>query len=172
MAAGVLYSMPRVMLAGRGIGEAIIGIAFGVIPVLGAAWLQSGVVDGQALLVAVPVSAWVAAILLMNEVPDRAADARAGKRTLPVRLGVQATRRIYEFLQLGAAAAIVAMVWRELLPVYALVLPLLLLPAAWVAARGISQSQQAIQTLVGAIRITLIIHAVGSIGMVVLILLR
>lgn len=172
VAAGILYSLPSVMLSGRGIGEAIIGIAFGVIPVVGAAWLQSGVVDGQVLLVSIPVSAWVAAILLMNEVPDRAADARAGKRTLPVRLGVQATRRIYEALQLAAAVAIVAMIWRGQLPLAALVLPVLLLPAAWIAARGISRSMQDLRTLLGAIRITLIIHALGSIALLVLILLR
>jgi len=33
----------------------------------------------------VPVSAWAAAILVINEVPDMAADRRAGKRTLVVR---------------------------------------------------------------------------------------
>ncbi len=172
VAAGVLYSLPRVMLSGRGIGEAIIGIAFGVVPVVGAAWLQSGIVDGQVLLVSVPVSLWVSAILLMNEVPDRAADARAGKRTLPVRLGVQATRRIYEALQLGAALAIVIMAWRGLLPAAANALAVLLLPAAWIAARGISQSMHVMKALAGAIRVMLLIHALRSVGMIALILLR
>ncbi len=172
IAAGVLYSLPSVMLSGRGIGEAVIGIAFGVIPVMGAAWLQSGLVDGQALLVSVPVSVWVSAILLINEIPDRAADAQAGKRTLPVRLGVPATRRIYETLQFTAVVAIAVMAWQGQLPVAAYFLAALLVPAAVLAARGISRSMQELQSLLGAIRMTLLIHALGSIGLTALILLR
>lgn len=172
MAAGILYSLPRVMLSGRGIGEATIGISFGAIPVVGAAWLQSGLVDVSALLISVPISAWVAAILLINEVPDRAADETAGKRTLPVRLGVPATRRIYEILQFGAVIAIAFMAWQGLLPVLSYALAILLVPLAWLAARGISQSMQSIQMLAGPIRMTLLIHALGSIGMITLILLR
>ncbi|HEY6923244.1 MAG TPA: prenyltransferase, partial [Steroidobacteraceae bacterium] len=70
---GVLYSLPQVQLSARGTGEAAIAAAFGVLPVCGAAWLQSGRVDWASLLIAIPVSMWVASILLMNEVPDRAA---------------------------------------------------------------------------------------------------
>ena len=37
-----LYSLRPVQLAGRGVGELAIGVAFGILPVTGAAWLQSG----------------------------------------------------------------------------------------------------------------------------------
>jgi len=90
----VFYSLPSVQLVARGVGEACIAVAFGLLPVCGAAWLQSGVIDWRACWSPSgrPV---VTLILLINEVPDRKADAAAGKRTLVVRLGVAGARRLY-----------------------------------------------------------------------------
>ena len=49
-----LYSAPAVQLSGKGVGEFFLMIAFGVLPVCGAAWLQSGVFDLGSLLLAIP----------------------------------------------------------------------------------------------------------------------
>ena len=84
-----LYSAPSVQLSGKGVGEFFLMIAFGVLPVCGAAWLQSGVFDLGALLLAIPVGIWVMLILWINEVPDRKADAANGKHTMVVRLGAR-----------------------------------------------------------------------------------
>jgi 1,4-dihydroxy-2-naphthoate octaprenyltransferase len=70
IALGTLYSMPPVQLRAHGFSEAALALAFGTLPVAGAAWLQSGIVDTDVLLASVPISLWVAAILLTNEVPD------------------------------------------------------------------------------------------------------
>ena len=43
IALGVLYSIPKVQLSAHGLGETAVALAFGVLPVVGAAWLQSGV---------------------------------------------------------------------------------------------------------------------------------
>ena len=107
----VLYSLGPVRLSSMGLGELAVGIAFGIIPVAGAAWLQSGVLDLQAVVFAVPISAWVAAILLINEVPDIDADGSTGKRTLPVRLGLAGTAVLYAGINL---LALVAIVWQTL----------------------------------------------------------
>mgnify|MGYP001822402325 FL=1 len=87
----VLYSLGPIRLASIGIGETAVAVGFGVVPVAGAAWLQGAALDANLLLFSLPVSFWVAAILLINEVPDIAADAATGKRTLPVRLGLGGT---------------------------------------------------------------------------------
>ena len=76
---GVLYSLGPVRLASIGIGETAVAVAFGVVPVAGAAWLQGATLDTQLLLYSIPVSAWVAAILLINEVPDIDADGSTGQ---------------------------------------------------------------------------------------------
>jgi len=78
--------------------RAAVAVGLGVLPVLGAAWLQTGFVDSGAILLCVPVSCWVAAILIVNEVPDAETDGRAQKRTLVVRWGADGARVIYRSL--------------------------------------------------------------------------
>ena len=162
VALGVSYSLPRIQLAARGIGEAAIAVAFGVLPVTGAAWLQSGRVDGASILISVPVSLWVAAILLMNEVPDRMADARGGKATLVVRLGTDATRRVYLGLQLSACAAFLLAGAVRLIPWWIAIASLLLVPGALSAGRGIREPLDRAR-LTGSIRTTLGLHTAGSV---------
>jgi 1,4-dihydroxy-2-naphthoate octaprenyltransferase len=167
IALATLYSVRPVQLAGRGIGELAIGTAFGLLPVTGAAWLQSGEVDWIAGLIALPVAVWVTAILLINEVPDIEADAAAGKRTLPVRFGVAGARWIYVGLHLGALLAIVVAVLTGHLSPYALVLPPVLFALAVVNSRDIRPVAQAREPLKRAIERTLAIHSVGCLWLAV-----
>jgi 1,4-dihydroxy-2-naphthoate octaprenyltransferase len=167
IALATLYSVRPVQLAGRGVGEFAIGTAFGLLPVTGAAWLQSGVVDWAAVLISLPVAVWVTAILLINEVPDIEADAAAGKRTLPVRCGVGGTRLIYAGLHLGALLAIVGAVFGGHLSPYALVLPPVLFALAVVNSRDIRPVAQAREPLKRAIERTLAIHSVGCLWLAV-----
>lgn len=160
VALGVLYSLPRVQLSAHGVGEAAIAVAFGVLPVTGAAWLQSGRVDWQSVLISVPVSMWVAAILLMNEVPDRNADARAGKRTLVVRLSTDGTRRLYLALHITACVAFVSAGMLKLVPWWMGVASLALLAGARLAARNIREPIDREQ-LKHSIEITLRLQAGG-----------
>jgi len=167
---GLLYSLPKVQLSAHGIGEAAIAAAFGVLPVCGAAWLQSGRVDWKSLLISIPVSMWVAAILLMNEVPDRDADARGGKRTLVVRLGIVATRRLYLALHLTACVAFVLAAAVGLLPWWIATPSLLLLGGAWSAAQGIrepSEKSRLTQSIEGTLRL----HTIGSLLLLVAVLI-
>lgn len=158
IALGLCYSLPAVALSGRGIGEAAVAIAFGVLPVTGAAWLQSGELGGAAAWLAVPVSMWVAAILLINEVPDRAADAAAGKRTLAVRLGERGARRLYGALHAVAASGVLVAALLGAVPAIVPLGPLALLAVAWPAARRIGAERAAMQR---GIEMTLTIHALG-----------
>lgn len=161
VALAVAYSLPRVQLAARGLGELAIAIAFGLLPVTGAAWLQSGRVDAGSVLISAPVGLWVTAILLMNEVPDRDADRRAGKATLVVRWGIPATRGLYLGLHGVACAAVVLAAALKLIPWWAGLFPLALLPAAWRAARAIREPSER-STLTGAIQATLGVQMAGS----------
>ncbi len=168
---GVLYSAPGVQLAARGLGESAVAIAFGVLPVIGAAWLQSGVVDGASLLIAVPVALWIAAILLVNEVPDVRADQAAGKRTLVVRWGVERTRSIYLFVQLLAIAAFIGAGVAGLIPWWAGLFALLLTPQVLAASRAICDVRSNRAQLTSAIEKTLALHTIGGLLLVVAILI-
>ena len=159
----VLYSLGPVRLSSIGVGELAVGVAFGVIPVVGAAWLQSGIIDANVIIFALPISAWVAAILLINEVPDVAADAATGKRTLPVRFGLNGTAALYAGIHVFAAATIVWLTVRDGLPIAAPVLPLFLLVMAWRPVTAIRQGVANRDAMTGAIEATLAIHTLGAI---------
>jgi 1,4-dihydroxy-2-naphthoate octaprenyltransferase len=170
IALGLLYSLPRVQLSAHGIGEAAIAVAFGLLPVTGAAWLQSDRLDWQSILISIPVSLWVAAILLINEVPDRNADGRAGKRTLVVRLGIDRTRTLYLSLHVLAVAAVLAAGVTRLIPWWMSLLALALIPGALLASRAIREPVER-STLTRSIEMTLRMQAGGSVLLLVSILL-
>lgn len=163
IALGVLYSLGPVRLSALGIGETAVAVAFGVLPVTGAAWLQGASIDTALVLFALPISAWVGAILLINEVPDIDADGATGKNTLPVRLGLSSTSRLYFVLQASAAIVIVYMTFQEMLPMLAPVVPLGLLLLAWRASGTIRAGVQDREAMTQAIESTLGIHTIGCI---------
>jgi len=162
---GLLYSLPPVHLAGRGLGEIAVGIGFGVLPVVGAAWLQAGSHVPLAALLSLPLGCWIAAVLIANEVPDAAADEGADKRTLAVRLGPRGTRVLYAGVQAAAAASLAGGVSLDVLPVWSLVVPVALLGLAGIAAKDLSGSRL---DLTRAIKLTLAIHLAGGLWLCLL----
>ncbi|HUO96863.1 MAG TPA: prenyltransferase [Steroidobacteraceae bacterium] len=172
LALGYFYSRPGVQLAGRGAGELACAVGLGALPVAGAVWLQASFVDSGAWLLAVIVSVWVGLILLINEVPDSAADASSGKRTLAVRLSIGGVRILYQFLTLVALAAAVALAVRHDLPRWSIVTALLLAAGGLKAASGISLDPAKREGLKKSIELTLAIHAVGCLTLVAAALLR
>ena len=91
----VFYTAPPLKLVHRGLGELSVGLGFGPIMALGAYFVQAREYDWEPLLASIPVGILIALILYVNEVPDRPADAAAGKRTLPVRLPKDAVIGVY-----------------------------------------------------------------------------
>ncbi len=162
IALGVLYSLGPVRLSALGIGEAAVAVAFGVIPVAGAAWLQGAALDLNLLIYSVPISLWVAAILLINEVPDISADGATGKRTLPVRIGLGGTAALYLAMNLAAFAAIGWLTYIGALPLLAPLAPLALLALSVKATLAIRHGVADRAAMTGAIEGTLAIHTVGS----------
>jgi 1,4-dihydroxy-2-naphthoate polyprenyltransferase len=82
----LFYTAPPLKLVHRGLGEIVVALGFGPIMTLGAYFVQAREYDLEPLLASIPVGILIALVLYVNEVPDRPADAAAGKRTLPVRL--------------------------------------------------------------------------------------
>jgi 1,4-dihydroxy-2-naphthoate octaprenyltransferase len=112
------YTMPPFKLVYRGLGEISTAIGFGPVMLLGAYVVQTrGAVSWEAFLASVPVALLVALILYVNEIPDRAGDMQAGKRTLPVRWSKAGVIRGWDVAALGTFAAVVAGVAVGLLPI-------------------------------------------------------
>jgi 1,4-dihydroxy-2-naphthoate octaprenyltransferase len=159
----VLYSLGPVRLSSIGLGETAVAVAFGVLPVTGAAWLQSGIINQDVILFSLPIGAWATAILLINEVPDIDADGSTGKRTLPVRLGLQGTFLLYAAIHYAAAGVIVWLAYTSALPIAAPLVPIGLLILASKSSAAIKTGVQDREGLTKAIETTLGIHTIGSI---------
>ena len=163
VALAVLYSLGPFKLASLGLGETAVAIAFGVLPVSGAAWLQGAAIDTSLIVFSLPVSAWVAAILLINEVPDMEADGASGKKTLPVRLGNAVTAAAYFGVHIAAAFFVTVLAIGGDLPLLAPLVPLGLLVLAWKATTGIRGGIDDRDAMTKSIEATLGIHTIGCI---------
>ncbi|MEK7693275.1 MAG: 1,4-dihydroxy-2-naphthoate polyprenyltransferase [Chloroflexota bacterium] len=154
--AGVAYTGGPWPFGYHGLGDVFVFCFFGLIAVCGTYYLHTGEVSGLSVAAASGVGFLITAILVVNNLRDRATDARTGKRTLAVRLGDRATRWQFAVLLGGAYAVVVAMAFASSLW---LLLPLLSLPlAVRVAApvmRG-SEGRALNLTLKGTARLTLV----------------
>jgi 1,4-dihydroxy-2-naphthoate polyprenyltransferase len=96
--AAVGYTAGPWPLAYHGLGDLFVFVFFGVVAVNGTVYLQTGEVTALSLLASVPVGCLATAILVVNNLRDLRTDARAGKRTLAVRIGEERTRLQYRVL--------------------------------------------------------------------------
>lgn len=127
---GIAYTGGPYPLGYHGLGDVFVLVFFGLVAVAGTAYVQLGHVPTLAWWAAVPVGALATAILVVNNLRDRETDARAGKRTLAVRLGRPGAIAEYAALQL---VSYVVPTWLYLQGRTAWVLlPLVTLP--WAAA--------------------------------------
>jgi 1,4-dihydroxy-2-naphthoate octaprenyltransferase len=102
---GIAYTGGPWPLGYHGLGDVFVLVFFGFVAVCGTAFVQLGHVPALAVAASVPVGALATAILVVNNLRDRATDERAGKRTLAVRLGRRGALVEYALL-LAAAYAI------------------------------------------------------------------
>jgi 1,4-dihydroxy-2-naphthoate polyprenyltransferase len=81
-----------------GLGELFVFIFFGLVATVGTFYVQTEEITGESILAGTIVGSLACAILVINNVRDRAKDAVVGKRTLAVRLGDRHSRAFYTFL--------------------------------------------------------------------------
>ena len=132
------YTAPPLKFVYRGLGEIAVAVGFGPLMLLGAYVVQTrGALSWEPFVASLPIALLVALILYVNEIPDRRGDARAGKRTLPVRLSQPTVITIYQVAAVAAYAIVVAGVVAGQLPIPAL-LVLLSAPLALQVSRGLA----------------------------------
>ena len=110
-------------------GELTVFVFFGLVAVMGTDWVLTGGLDGVTLLASIAIGALAAAALAVNNHRDIAHDALVGRRTFAVTFGPMASQRLFTLLVLGPFALTLPMAWLASRPT--LLLPCLLLPAAW-----------------------------------------
>ena len=152
----------------RGLGEVFVFVFFGLVAVMGTAFLQAGQIAPLFFVAAIPVGALTTAILVVNNLRDIPTDTAAGKRTLAVILGRRATVAEYQLLLAVAFVVPVALlVVGRGLPV---LLPLLAVPLALPLERTVrtfSEPRQLNLVLKGTARLALVHGLLFTIGLAV-----
>ena len=111
LAAGAAYSGGPRPISYTPFGEFFVWIFFGVAAVGGSYWLQAGAPGVSALLAGAAVGGPAAAVLMVNNIRDRSADLRVGRRTLAGRISPLAALRIYALLMLLPYAVLSILAW-------------------------------------------------------------
>lgn len=110
-AAGVFlslaYTAPPFRLVHRGLGEPVTALGFGPVMAVGTFYACAGHWSWETVVASIPVAVLIALVLYVNQIPDRAGDAAAGKRTLIVRWSPSAVLAAYAAAVVAAFAAVV-----------------------------------------------------------------
>ncbi len=158
------------VLTRLGVGELSTGLNFGPLMVLGAYYVQTGRMDLEGFLAGIPIGLLVANLLILNEFPDVEADARGGRRTLPILVGRPAAARIFAAVHVLAFLLLAALVTSGVLPVGSL-LGLVGAFPAFKAISGALRHSEEIEALVpfmaANVQATLITPLLATVGVVV-----
>ena len=154
---GFLYTAPPIRIVHRGVGEMAVGLGFGPVMVMGAYWVQSQQLSTAALYASIPVAILIAAVLYINEIPDRMWDEKAGKRTLVTRISPDISIAGYAVLMGAAYVFILVGVALGVMPI-ATLLGLLTIPMAWNAFKTLRRHHGYPYRLIPANATTVFVH--------------
>jgi 1,4-dihydroxy-2-naphthoate octaprenyltransferase len=135
VASGWLYTGGPWPLGYHGLGDLFVFVFFGLVATCGTVYAQALMVPPQAWAAGAAMGALSTAILVVNNLRDRATDSKVGKQTLAVKIGPRATRVEYVVLltlAFGLAIALGSHPW-----------PLLALPLAVKPLRRVLRSDGA-----------------------------
>lgn len=127
-------------------GEIVSGFFMGVVIILIAYFIQSGSISLKSILISIPISILIGAIMLSNNIRDLDGDKKSGRRTLAILLGRE---NAIKFL---AGMFAISYIWVIVLMVTGFVSPWLLivfasLPKAFKAVRGFIGKTMPIQMM-------------------------
>ena len=105
--AAVKYTVGESAYGYKGLGDVFVFLFFGVVGVYGCYFLYALEWDWKVLLPSFTVGLLSAGVLNLNNMRDRAADERAGKNTLAVKMGAVRAKKYHYFLIIAAVFSIV-----------------------------------------------------------------
>ncbi|WP_054956531.1 prenyltransferase [Paenibacillus dakarensis] len=140
---------------GKGYSEIAILLSFGVLPVMGAYYVQTSHLDIRALLLSLPIGLLTTLILFNHHFLHWQADRQAGKNTLVVVWGEKRALRFSRILLILACISLIACVIAGALPLYSLLALLTVIPLYLVYGRlQDSNRSEAYLPLMGASTMT------------------
>ena len=156
-------------LSYMGMGDSLVFIFFGIVPVSITYYIQLHTCTWVVFAASVACGAAIDCLLIVNNYRDRDNDRRDGKMTLVVRIGTEATERLY--LLLGVAATAVGLLFWWQGHVLAFVLPLvylLLHVGTWQKMRRIREGRQLNECLAETARNILVYGVTVALGLLLI----
>ena len=150
-------------------GDVLVLAFFGVIPVCVPYYIQLHTCTWQVFLASLACGAVVDALLIVNNYRDRDNDKRDGKMTLVVRIGAEASEKLY--LLLGIGAVLTGVVFWINGHVLAFVLPFLYLVLhvlTWKKMKTIHEGRQLNECLSETARNILVYGVLVSLGILLI----
>ena len=168
-AAAIFYEAPPIRWSYRGLGEAVIALAYGPWMVLGSVYLHTGTLSAAAAGASLVPGLLIMALAVVNAIPDYQQDRLVGKRNLVVRLGRRRAVALYLGLSAAALAVVVVGVAPRAFPVGCLA-ALLAAPLLVASARRARDTFEQPRRFIPAIRsiVACYVVAVGLFGVGVL----
>ncbi len=118
---GYFYTATPLFLAGKGVGEILIGLNFGILITLGAFFVQTDFLSWTPVIASIPVSLLITLVLWINQFQDSEADKKAGKVHLVARLGLNRAAQIYIILLYLSYLSVIIGILAKALPVCSLI---------------------------------------------------
>ena len=147
------------------------GAGFGLIMVIGTAYVLAGQVTLTMMLASLVPFFLVNNLLLLNQFPDIRADREHGRRNLPILYGTTVSGVVYMLFNLSAAAAVLAGILLGAMPVNAVLAVVLLLaasPIALMAAKRAVDMKRVIPLMTMNLVVTLVVPALLSLSLLTL----
>jgi len=154
---GFFYTASKFAFSYNRFGELAILISFGILPVMGAYYVQTGYLSWSSLITSIPIGFLITAILYINQYPDYEADKAAGKNHLVVVFGKKRAMTGYYFLIFGSYLVVVLAVIFSYLTPFAL-FSLATLPIAIKTVRTFAREYEKVKELIPAMAGTIQIH--------------
>lgn len=152
-----------------GLGDLLVLLFFGIVPVCCTYYVQLHTLTWQVFLASVACGLVIDGLLIVNNYRDRYNDERDEKRTLVVRIGSEATEWLY--LALGIAACLIGVVFWLNGHVLAFVLPFLYLLLhfyTWIKMRRINYGRRLNECLGETARNMFVYGLLVSIGLLII----
>jgi 1,4-dihydroxy-2-naphthoate octaprenyltransferase len=155
-------------LASHGVADLFVFVFFGPVAVCGTYFVQAGALTPAPAAASIGPGLLITAILVVNNLRDIETDARAGKRTLAVRLGARVALAEYALLLAGAFLAPPLLLAGGVRGA-AILLPLLALPLALPLVRTLATRREdgpaMNAALAGTARLTLVYCLLLGLGL-------
>jgi len=124
----ISYALGPFPISYTPIGEILAGVTMGIGITTTVIYIQSGVINYNTVLVAIPTAIFIGTILLSNNLSDLEEDKEVGRKTLPIIIGIKNTEKLWIFNVAMLLVLTFGLVLIHIYPIVVLVSVILLFP--------------------------------------------